>query len=77
MANSNRPDLLNQSEAHVESTSMNKPTALSHDEIVETLERLRASRRATEGAKVLIWTVLGLILALFYAFLLTTHWFSQ
>ena len=46
------------------------------DEIAKAVERLNESRRASEPPETLIWSALGLVLVLFYAFLLTTRWFS-
>lgn len=46
------------------------------DEIAKVVERLNESRRASKPPETLIWSALGLVLVLFYAFLLTTRWFS-
>jgi hypothetical protein len=43
---------------------------------VEAYLRFQESQRAANTPKSMIWAGLGLILVLFYAFLLTTHWFG-
>ncbi len=55
---------------------MKKSRELQPDEIAEAVERLNESRRASAPPETLIWSALGLVLVLFYAFLLTTRWFS-
>lgn len=47
------------------------------EEPLEAYLRLRQSTTIPDTSKTLIWAGLGLILMLFFAFLLTTRWFGN
>jgi Co/Zn/Cd efflux system component len=55
---------------------MRKSEGIQRGGMVKALERLSASRRPSDSPLTLVWAALGLVLALFYAFLLTTRWFG-